>query len=222
MLQSYGVWGEKSMYGKNYMGITADHGADRRRWPHRPHLAEGQDRGPRAKRCWRRPSPVNRDRNPRAAAGSQRRLQPDSRMSLRSSGTGLTKNRGFPDVRERFPHHFRKINHDMIHFAPSPVRRNRTGAGAYMSSGSAILTPPTTAMIPSKRIITVTGAATAITITARRASAARANGRAAPRPPQPRAGKPTAQGSRARSRSATAAARSASARWRSGPWSEPS
>jgi peroxiredoxin len=46
MLEGYGVWGKKSMYGRTFMGITRGHLPDRRGRADRPHLAEGQGRRP--------------------------------------------------------------------------------------------------------------------------------------------------------------------------------
>ena len=36
MLEAYGVWGEKSMYGRTFLGITSHNGSDRRRRPDHP------------------------------------------------------------------------------------------------------------------------------------------------------------------------------------------
>ena len=46
MLEAYGVWGEKSMYGRTFHGHSSHHGSDRRRWPDRQDLAPCQGRRP--------------------------------------------------------------------------------------------------------------------------------------------------------------------------------
>ena len=58
MLEAYGVWGEKSMYGRTFHGHSSHDGFDRRRWPDRQNLAQCEGRRPcrrgaggRAVRC---------------------------------------------------------------------------------------------------------------------------------------------------------------------------
>jgi hypothetical protein len=47
--ERYGVWGEKNMYGKTFMGDHPRDGAGRARWQDRPNLAKGKSRGPRGR-----------------------------------------------------------------------------------------------------------------------------------------------------------------------------
>ncbi len=50
MLEDYGVWVEKSMYGRKYMGNRARHFSHRPGWQHCARLAQGEGQGPRG-RC---------------------------------------------------------------------------------------------------------------------------------------------------------------------------
>ena len=45
MLEAYGAWGEKSMYGRKYMGVIRKTFLIDARRPHRPHLAESEVAG---------------------------------------------------------------------------------------------------------------------------------------------------------------------------------
>ena len=47
MLEAYGAWGEKSMYGRKFMGVIRKTFLIDARRPHRPNLAEGEGRRPR-------------------------------------------------------------------------------------------------------------------------------------------------------------------------------
>ena len=47
MLEAYGAWGEKSMYGRKYMGVIRKTFLIDGERPHRPHLAEGERAGTR-------------------------------------------------------------------------------------------------------------------------------------------------------------------------------
>ena len=58
MLTAYGVWGEKSMYGRKFMGVRAHHAADRPRRARRPGLGERQGPGPCRGRARRRQGAV--------------------------------------------------------------------------------------------------------------------------------------------------------------------
>ena len=63
MLEAYGVWGKKSMYGRTFMGITRTTfliGGGR---ADRPHLAQGQGRRPRRRGAGRRPSCFHAERD---------------------------------------------------------------------------------------------------------------------------------------------------------------
>ena len=55
MLEAYGVWGEKSMYGRKFMGVRPHHRPDRAGRAHRAGVGERQSRGPRRGRCSRPP-----------------------------------------------------------------------------------------------------------------------------------------------------------------------
>ena len=46
MLDAYGVWGEKSMYGRTFHGHSSHNGSGWRRWPDHPDLAQCEGRRP--------------------------------------------------------------------------------------------------------------------------------------------------------------------------------
>ena len=54
MLEAYGVWQEKSLYGRKFLGDRAHHFPDRARRPHRQGVAESVGRRPRGRGSRRR------------------------------------------------------------------------------------------------------------------------------------------------------------------------
>ena len=55
MVERYGAWIEKSMYGRKYMGIDRSTYLDRRGWSYPPRLAKGPSAGPRRRSARGRP-----------------------------------------------------------------------------------------------------------------------------------------------------------------------
>ena len=72
MLTAYGAWGEKSMYGRLFMGVRQD--VPHRRRADRPHLAQGEGR--RARR--------------RGARGRPRLVIPSTKLSVQRIGLRLS------------------------------------------------------------------------------------------------------------------------------------
>ena len=62
-LNAYGVWGEKTMFGRKYMGVDPHHFPDRRRRPHRADLEKSAGGRPRRRSSQGSASPVTRNKS---------------------------------------------------------------------------------------------------------------------------------------------------------------